>query len=87
MASSGGMGLSALTFAELDAYCNRTSTDLNAWESMQVINMSRDYCNWNNKGRDKLCQSPWNDSSEEAISANNDKIAAQMKALRNRNDN
>ena len=82
MASGGGMSLSALSFSELDAYCRRMKVDLTAWESINIISMSREYCSWLNKGKEKTCASPWNDRSKEAISANNDRIAEQMKSLR-----
>lgn len=84
IADSSGMSLVSISFTELDSYCNRMKVDLTAWESMQVINMSREYCNWLNKGKDKTCVSPWSDNSEEAVEANNTKIAEQMKSLRGR---
>lgn len=82
IANNGGMGLAPVSFTELDAYCNRMQTDLTAWESIQVINMSREYCSWLNKGKDKTCVSPWSDNSEEARIENNKKISEQMKSLR-----
>ena len=85
VAMSGDMSLSALTFTELDAYCNRMKTDLTAWESSQIITMSREYCSWNSKGKDKTCTSPWSDNSDEAIEENNARITEKMKALRGRN--
>ena len=84
LANSSGMQLTPISFSELDAYCNRMKTDLTPWESITLIGMSRQYVNYLNKGTDKNCQSPWNDRSDEAIKANDDAVAAKMKALRGR---
>ena len=84
MAMPGGMQLTPVTFTELDAYCHRAKVDLTAWESQNVINMSRDYCSWLHKGAEPECTSPWNDTSPEAIAENDRRIAEQMKSLKNR---
>lgn len=85
MVSSGSMSLAAITFAELDHFCNRMCVDLTPWESMQVINMSREYCYWLNKSKDPMCVSPWNDNDPDAIAENDAIISAKMKSLRNKN--
>jgi len=82
MADSKGMQLTPLSFIELDAYCNRMKVDLTPWESINIIDMSRDYVGWLNKGTNPQCTSPWKDRSDEAMQANDNAIAEKMKSLR-----
>ena len=80
LAVNSGMGLSPFSFCELDAYCNRMKVDFTAWESAQIITMSREYVGWVNKGKSASCVSPWSD--EENQKEHNDGMASQMQSWR-----
>lgn len=59
MCLSGGMGANPLTWSEIDSFCRRSTFDLEDWQCETVINMSRNYLAWRNKGKDLFCPSPW----------------------------
>jgi hypothetical protein len=84
VAQNAGMGLFNLTWNELSAYCNLSRVNLTAWESQQVINMSREYCSWVNKGKDPNCGSPWVNTNEDAIEENRALVAEKMASMRNK---
>jgi len=48
--SSGGMGVSPLTWSELSAFSSCGALNLNAWGFSRLMDMSRAYCSWNSKG-------------------------------------
>lgn len=81
-----GMGMAPLSWQEIDAYSRVSFVNLSGWEAVQLINMSRQYCSWYNKGKKVDCVSPWNDNSEAAIQANRERISKSMKSLRGKRD-
>ncbi len=60
-ANNTGMGLTRLSWQEIESYSRLSGVDLTPWESEQVINMSREYCLWKQKGAKQDCQAPWID--------------------------
>lgn len=81
---SGGMGLNALTWTEVDAFANRSGYPLNGWESEQIILMSRAYVNYSHKAKELNCPSPFNlaANDEDAMEVNrkivNDRFLAML---------
>jgi len=59
MVSSNGMGLSAISWLELSAYCSMTINYLTGWESETVIDMSRAYASNYRKAEDPLMIAPF----------------------------
>lgn len=65
---SGGMGLTPLTWCEIKAYSDLSRTNLSAWESDQVMMMSRTYCSFINKAKSETCVQPyWPDYNEQEL--------------------
>lgn len=50
MVCSTGMGLTALTWVEVDAFNRCNALNLTAWEQSQIMAMSRAYSKWYAKG-------------------------------------
>lgn len=48
--SQGGMGISPITWSELDAFNRCGGLELSSWELSRLMDMSRSYCSWNSKG-------------------------------------
>ena len=53
-----GMGVSPMSWRELDAFCNNSCYHLTRWEREQVINMSRDYVTMHHEAKELSCPSP-----------------------------
>lgn len=84
---SNGMGTTALTWAEIDSFVNRSGYPINGWESEQIILMSRAYVNYSHKAKEINCPSPFNlaASDDDAMEANrkivNDRFMAMVNAM------
>lgn len=84
---SGGMGINALTWAEIDSFVNRSGYPLTGWESEQIILMSRAYVNYSHKAKELSCPSPFNlaANDEGAKETNrrivNDRFMAMVNAM------
>ncbi len=59
VAMNGGMAQSAVTWQEIDAYCNRSGNDLNYWECDQLIKMSRAYVSAVSRFKDHEAEPPY----------------------------
>jgi hypothetical protein len=77
-----GMGSYPVTWSELKSFSDSLASSLDEWESDQLIMMSREYCAWNNKGKDRLCGSPWNCADYNAIEENRKRVKKQFKDQR-----
>lgn len=77
-----GNGAYPLTWAEVSAYSSLIAMPLTQWESNQLIMMSREYCSWGIKAKDKHCVSPWNHPDYDAIAENRLKVEKQIKAMK-----
>ena len=64
---SGGMAVTAITWQELKAFSELSDSNLTAWESEQIINMSKQYCSWLTIGKDPLCSAPWHDDDYDEL--------------------
>ncbi len=84
--SNGGMGVTAaLSFSDVESFCNTSSYSLTGWEVEQVVNMSRTYCRMlHDAGNDIAIQAPYNlaATDEQALQKNRDKVAAQFMSMR-----
>lgn len=78
------MGVTPISWQELSALNDMAKLDLSSWESETLISMSRDYVNWNIKGKEKNCLSPWDDTSEEAMERQREFIAEKQRALQDK---
>lgn len=72
-----GMGHFPLTWCEIDSFSNRQQTQLSEWESEQLIMMSREYCNWLFKAKDRNYPSPWDDEGYDPLIENRKRIEKQ----------
>lgn len=77
-----GMGAFPLTWSEINSFSELKAESIGEWEADQLIMMSREYCSWSIKGKDKFCLSPWDHEDYDPIAANREKVAIQAKALR-----
>lgn len=50
---SGAMGITPLSWQEIDAFNRCGHLELTSWETMRLMDMSRAYCNWHNKGSEQ----------------------------------
>ena len=77
------MGAFSITWQELDAYSRLSQTELTAWESEQVITMSKLYCSYLNVGK-KSSRVPYErEYTEEEIQDSKD---AMTRVLKSEND-
>lgn len=77
---SNGMGITPLTWSSIDGFCNRSTYDLEGWQAEIIIDMSRIYCSWINKGKVDICSSPWKHESE-VDEIDQDRLMREAKAL------
>lgn len=84
LASSNGIGVTPISWQELSALNEMARLELSSWESEALIAMSRDYVNWNIKGKEKNCLSPWDDTSEEAMERQREFIVQKQLALKDK---
>ncbi len=56
---STGMGITPITWQELDAWASRTNTPVTDDECRILIDMSKTYCAWSVKAKDKKCEPPF----------------------------
>jgi len=77
-----GDNLMPLTWVEMAAYSSLRHSSLSMWESEQLINMSREYCNWLIKARDLDCQSPWHTKGYNVIEATVTQVTSGFASLR-----
>ncbi len=59
MFSSGMNGAEPLTWQELQSYSTMTSSNLEPWESKQIIKMSRAYVSFKHKADEMNCIAPY----------------------------
>ena len=67
MAQSNGMGLSPLTWTEIDALNRTMRYDLRPWECQVIRQMSQAYCSWIKKGESPNCDPPVEPTDEDVI--------------------
>ena len=77
-----GSGAYPITWAELSSYSLLRSAPLTEWESESLIAMSREYCSWMIKAKDKHFISPWHHEDYDPIAANRLKVERQVKAMK-----
>ena len=78
-----GMGAFSITWQELDSYSRLSQAELTAWESEQVITMSKLYCSYLNVGK-KASRAPYErEYTEEEIQDSKD---AMTRVLKSEND-
>lgn len=84
--SSSGMGITALTWLEVNSFSTCSGYPLTGWESEQIILMSRAYVNYSHKAKEANCPSPFNlaANDDDAMEANrkivNDRFLAMIGA-------
>ncbi len=76
---SGGMGISPITWTELNNYIKCSKTNISGYESELIIKMSREYCNFSHKAQKKSCLAPYleNYESEDEIVKRRKIVSAQ----------
>ena len=67
MATSNGMGLSPLPWAELLAMNKALRYDLSPWQMQVIRQMSQSYCSWIKKGESASCDPPVEPTDEDVI--------------------
>jgi hypothetical protein len=77
-----GDNLMPLTWLEIASYSSLRHSSLSMWESEQLVNMSREYCNWLIKARDINCQSPWHSEKYNVIEATSTQVTSGFAALK-----
>jgi len=79
-----GMGITPLTWVEINSFTNVSGYDLNNWEAEQLILMSREYCNMSHKANDDIdCPPPFDltFSDGDALKRSRDIINRKMEAF------
>lgn len=61
-ATSGGMGESPITHAELRSWQYNTGIELNSWEVRTVVRLSREYLSESQKAKIPTAPAPWVDA-------------------------
>lgn len=56
---SDGMGLSPLSWREIDAWCTRTAIDLPPWAARLIKKLSVVYLSEGRRAEDETCPPPW----------------------------
>jgi len=81
---SGGMGMTPLTWVEMDSFLKRSGYLLNGWESEQIIKMSKLYCSMVNAGKEIDCPAPHNlaATDETALERNRVIVANKFKRMK-----
>ena len=85
--SNYGMGAFPLTWQEVESFSSSQALRLSQWESEQLIMMSREYCSWVNKSKERHYQSPWNHKDYDALTANRARVIKQAQAMRTATNN
>lgn len=73
--SSGGMGIAALSWQEIQAWINVTETELEMWEKLLIRRLSQEYCSEYSSASDVSRPAPFNhivleEINREALSNN-----------------
>ncbi|MCP3699289.1 MAG: hypothetical protein GY920_12135 [Aliivibrio sp.] len=79
------MGVTELTFSDVESFCNTSSYTLTGWEAEQLVFMSRAFCRMLSEASDDIAvQAPYNlaASDEHALQKNRDKVAQQFMAMK-----
>lgn len=82
-----GMGNYPLTPESISAFSASRALPLSEWECDQLAMMSREYCGWLNKSKDRNFLSPWDHADYDPIEENRKRVNEQMKALRSARNN
>lgn len=72
-------GATSLTWDEIESFSEKSTFDLNRYDSELIIMMSRDYCSFSIKARETNCSSPY--ESKESISAMRKRVNDQINGL------
>lgn len=64
---SGFSGLTPLTYQDIDSWVNRTQTNVSAWESDVLVELSSSYCNQHAKSSDNDCEEPYDTGAEKRM--------------------
>ena len=82
MYEHGMSGSSPLSWQELEAYSNQTQSNLDCWESEQIINMSKSYVSFSRNADELDCLAPFSpELTEEQIQEIKKKTATQAKNI------
>ena len=60
--SSGPMGETPVSFADIDVWAACEAMDLTAWQARTLRKMSRDYIQECHRAKDRKCFPPWEDA-------------------------
>jgi hypothetical protein len=58
MSEANGMGMSPISWREIDAWCHRTGIDLSPWEAQILRRLSVEYLAESRRAEDENCPSP-----------------------------
>ena len=78
---SDGMGLTPITFTELNSFPQVLNLNITPWECEQLITMSREYCGMIHKAKDKNCKCPWHSDKYDARQSAAAKVERQLDEL------
>ena len=85
--SNYGMGAFPLTWSEISAFSSSQALRLSQWECEQLIMMSREYCSFINKSKERHYPSPWDHEDYNALEANRARVIKQAQAMRTATNN
>ena len=75
ISSNNGMGMTPISWCEIESFSRQSKTDLTGWESKQLMLMSKTYCSFITTAENPNCPSPCE------ISLSEDDVKAQQKAI------
>jgi hypothetical protein len=59
LTEAAGMGVSPLSWGEINEWCCRTKIDLPPWEARLIRKLSTEYIAESRRAEDETCQPPW----------------------------
>jgi len=72
MVGQGGMSISPTSWQEIESYIRLTGSWLSSWDAQMLMEMSRAYVNWRNKGSEQADIAdnvPYIERNEETLDA------------------
>lgn len=88
MVVSNGMGITAISWLELSAYCSITVTDLSGWESEIIMDMSRAYSSTFRKAEDPTMTAPFTMiDDDDALKYQREIVVKQFKEMKEQRKN
>lgn len=72
LVAQGGMSISHVSWQEIESYNRQTTNWLSSWDTLMLMEMSRSYVNWRNRGseqKDIADDVPYIEQNEETLAA------------------